>query len=69
MPCFFLNYEEDELTGFTMIYADGSIDEPVEVYINVLPGKRRQSIATNMLPYVKTTLTEFNYDRIEYVTN
>lgn len=68
MPCFFLNYEEDELTGFTMIYADGSIDEPVEVYINVLPNKRRQGIATNMLRYVKTTLNQFNYDHIEFVT-
>lgn len=68
MPCFFLTYEKDKLTGFTMIYADGTIDEPVEVYVNVLPEKRRQSIATNMLQHVQMTLDQFGYNQIEYVT-
>lgn len=68
MPCFFLSYEEGVLIGFIMIYADGTVEEPVEVYINVLPAKRLQGIASSMLKHVHKTLKKFGYKDIEYVT-
>lgn len=68
MPCFFLSYEEGVLIGFIMIYADGTVEEPVEVYINVLPAKRLQGIASSMLNHVHKTLKKFRYKDIEYVT-
>lgn len=68
MPCFFLSYEKGVLIGFTMIYADGTTEEPVEIYINVLPAKRRQGIASSMLKRVHKTLNKFGYKNIEYVT-
>lgn len=68
MPCFFLRYENNILVGFAMIYADGATDEPVEIYMNILPEKRRTGIMTHMLLLIKSTLNQFGYKHIEYVT-
>ncbi|MDF7638713.1 hypothetical protein PT285_04785 [Lactobacillus sp. ESL0791] len=42
MPIFISAYESGALVGFVMIYADEKPNEEVDLYVEVLPEKRRQ---------------------------
>ncbi|GBG93556.1 acetyltransferase [Ligilactobacillus salitolerans] len=68
MPTFILAYEKSMLIGFTMLYADGEVNEPIDLYLNVLPKFRNQGIATLMLEHAQQILSSFGYHKIEYVS-
>lgn len=68
MPAFLLVYEQEWLIGFTMLYADGTVDEPAELYINVRPKYRKKGLATLMLHRARAILSSYGYQKITYVS-
>ncbi|WP_419155155.1 GNAT family N-acetyltransferase [Weissella minor] len=68
MPTFVLGYENESLIGFAMLYADGDIDEIVEISLMVHPSARRKGIGTAIKQRAFEILTEFGYHKVQYLT-
>ncbi|MDF7638712.1 GNAT family N-acetyltransferase [Lactobacillus sp. ESL0791] len=68
MPAFILAYEGTLLIGLAVIYADEKPHEEVEVFVEVLPERRRQGIAKKLIRLVKKILAEYGYYDIFYLS-
>lgn len=68
MPAFVLLYANHVLSGFSMLYADGELDEIVELYLNVLPQSRRNGYGTTLRLESEAILHQFGYQKFQYIT-
>lgn len=68
MPTFVLLYVDHVLSGFSMLYADGELDEIVELYLNVLPQSRRNGYGTILRHESEAILHQYGYQKFQYIT-
>lgn len=68
MPTFVLGYEKKSLIGFAMLYADGNLDEVVEISLMVHPSARRKRIGTAIKQRAFEILKKFGYHKVQYLT-
>lgn len=68
MPIFFMAYIEHKLAGFAMIYADEEPNSEADLYVYVLPQKRKQGIASKLLNEIKSVTENYKYSNLSFVT-
>ena len=68
MPTFILAYDNEELIGLTMLYADEKPDEEVDIHVEVSPKKRQQGVATEMIKRAKKILNKYGYQNYDFVS-
>lgn len=66
MHCFYLEREEEKLTGFLYLYADQKTTAEVSAWVD--PQKRRQGIFTRLLGAALQEMKKFSYQKLLFKT-